>query len=278
MQIIEQIKSYHFNKSFLAICAIRYTLLISIWGILEPLNIVREGSIDLITVIIAFVVILIGDVVFSQLLSTNLSLTNLQKTTFENTNNIPLYIAKNTTKILFIDDEKPNISENLKNNGYNIQMIDKIGKFNAINKINPQIIFLDIIGVGTADYKETDGIGILEDLKKYRPDIMVIIYSSVGQVPGTRSYNILKESSDGEFNKQSVILEHETEINKRIEELYSKKRIIKTIKRTLPHIVETTFSETPIDDLISTLEVEKWPSQELKNSIMTILKLMKAFS
>jgi hypothetical protein len=103
---------------------------------------------------------------------------------------------KNTTHILFIDDEKFQVVSILKNAGWiNTTRVKNIKSVEDQTIKNAQIIFVDINGVAKELFPSDQGLGLAVALKKrYGKAKKVVIYSS--EVDGNRFHEAFRLADD----------------------------------------------------------------------------------
>lgn len=104
-------------------------------------------------------------------------------------------ISKNDVQILFVDNEKFKIIDNLKKAGYvNTKLVRDITNLDCPDVTNSHIIFVDINGVGKTLFPSDEGLGLAEALKKRYSNKFIVIYSA--QVHGDRFHKALKTVDD----------------------------------------------------------------------------------
>jgi DNA-binding NarL/FixJ family response regulator len=111
----------------------------------------------------------------------------------ENDNHIKgkAHCTKESIQVLFIDDEKFKIVENLKKAGYvNTKTIKDVANLDSPDVKNADVIFVDINGVGKFLFPQDEGLGLAEALKNKYKDKYIGIYSA--QEQGNRFHKALK--------------------------------------------------------------------------------------
>ncbi len=102
-----------------------------------------------------------------------------------------LDLTKDSLQVLFVDDEKFKIVENLKKAGWiNTKTIKDVTNLDCIDVKNAHVIFVDINGVGEVLFPTDKGLGLAEALKKKYLDKYIVIYSA--QEQGDRFHKALK--------------------------------------------------------------------------------------
>jgi len=85
-------------------------------------------------------------------------------------------LDKSSIRILFIDDNKFPIIENLKNAGYTVQWIKDIKHIEEVKVTDSHILFVDYKGVGKNLSQNKEGVGICKMLKdKYKKSKYVVL-------------------------------------------------------------------------------------------------------
>lgn len=90
--------------------------------------------------------------------------------------------VKATIHILFIDDEKFDNVNVLKNAGWlNTKSIKDIKRIDSPEIQESDVIFVDINGVGTTLFPKEQGLGVATQIKKVFPQKYVVVYSAQPQ-------------------------------------------------------------------------------------------------
>lgn len=120
---------------------------------------------------------------------------NISNPTVANENEQGDYLkVQAKTNILFIDDEKFDIVDSLKNAGWvNTSLVRKIKSLHDKQILAADIIFVDINGVAANLFKD-EGLGLARELKNTYPEKKIIIYS--GETNGNRFDPTLKIVDD----------------------------------------------------------------------------------
>lgn len=85
-------------------------------------------------------------------------------------------LDKSSVRILFIDDNKFPIIENLKNAGYSVQWIKDIKHIEEAKVMDSHVLFVDYKGVGKNLSQNKEGVGICKMLKdKYKKSKYVVL-------------------------------------------------------------------------------------------------------
>ena len=102
-----------------------------------------------------------------------------------------LAFYKDTTRILFIDDDKDfKVVKILKNAGWlHTSLIKDVKDLDQKEVVESDILFVDIQGVGVALGFADEGLGVAEAIKKRNPQKKVVIYSA--QAQGERLHSAL---------------------------------------------------------------------------------------
>ncbi|MCL4536333.1 MAG: hypothetical protein M1610_01900 [Nitrospirae bacterium] len=138
------------------------------------------------------------------------SLENIQITT-------DLNEIRKRARILFIDDEDVPQIKVLKKEGFAIDQWKDIKNLKNIEDGNYDIIFLDIGGVG-GGYSREGAIGVLKDIKKSNPSIVLIAFS--GQkfaIEQTKFFQL----ADDVLNKDARAVEIKNRIEDFLKEKFS---------------------------------------------------------
>lgn len=93
---------------------------------------------------------------------------------------ITLSQARKIARILIVDDDEQAFPYKLlQKEGYNVSYLSKINNLKDLEAGEYDIIVLDIHGVASSELSGTDGLGIIQYLKKYNPAQLIIAYSGV---------------------------------------------------------------------------------------------------
>jgi DNA-binding response OmpR family regulator len=91
---------------------------------------------------------------------------------------LPLSQARKIARILVVDDDEKSFPYKLpEKEGYNVRYIPQIETLKELEAGEYDIIVLDIYGVSSEELSTTDGLGIIQHLKKYNPAQLIIAYS-----------------------------------------------------------------------------------------------------
>jgi DNA-binding response OmpR family regulator len=87
-------------------------------------------------------------------------------------------LVRKRARILVIDDDEEAFPYKLlQKEGYNVHYWPRIENLRLLESGEYDLIILDIFGVAAKDVSATDGIGVLEHIKKSNPGQLVIAYS-----------------------------------------------------------------------------------------------------
>lgn len=87
---------------------------------------------------------------------------------------------KTSLNILFVDDEKFDNVDILKNAGWlNTKRVKDIKRLDAQEIIAADVIFVDINGVGTQLFPKEQGLGLAAKIKEIYPQKYVVVYSAL---------------------------------------------------------------------------------------------------
>jgi hypothetical protein len=85
-------------------------------------------------------------------------------------------LTKESVRILFIDDNKFPIIENLKNAGYQVNWLKDIKKIEDPKVVDAHVLFVDYKGVGKNLSQNKEGIGVCKMLKdKYKESKYIVL-------------------------------------------------------------------------------------------------------
>lgn len=111
---------------------------------------------------------------------------------------------KSNVRILFIDDEKMPIVNNLKKAGFNVEEIKDVKNIDIDEVRRSHIIFVDYKGVGKNISPSYEGIGLIKALKdKYSKSKRVILYSAHNQFPKKIVLNQIFNLADDKILKNA---------------------------------------------------------------------------
>lgn len=97
---------------------------------------------------------------------------------------------KELTRILFIDDQEFDLLESIKQEGWRVNHIKDLDKFDNTLLKDAHIICVDVLGIGEKLNYKDGGLGLVKDIKKEYPNKKIILYSSVA------SHDIFDEAID----------------------------------------------------------------------------------
>lgn len=86
---------------------------------------------------------------------------------------------KARTRILFIDDSRPDVIESLSNEGWRIKHIYDLDRLDNTELIDSHIVCIDIKGVGVQLGFKHEGLDVVKAIKEQYPNKRIILYSSI---------------------------------------------------------------------------------------------------
>jgi CheY-like chemotaxis protein len=91
---------------------------------------------------------------------------------------LPANESRKRARILVIDDDERAFPVKLlQNEGYNVQYWPNVQSLRALEEGEFDIIILDITGISSPELSKSEGLGVLEHLKKHNPGQIVVAYS-----------------------------------------------------------------------------------------------------
>ncbi len=96
---------------------------------------------------------------------------------------------KDLSRVLIIDDRRPQLVDDLKREGWRVNYIEDLDSYHSTDLVDSHVICLDILGVGKKLRCE-NGLGLVKGIKEGYPEKKILLYSSVP------SHNIFDESID----------------------------------------------------------------------------------
>ena len=168
-------------------------------------------------------------------------------------------IRKRARILVIDDDEKAFPYKLLQKEGYNIHYWKQVEKLKDLESGEYDLIILDIAGVAKA-ISTTDGLGVLEHLKKHNPAQLIIAYSG-------QKYDLSKSSfwdlADDYLGKPSDLISCKTKIDALLKDHYTPKRYWLEVEKTLQN---ANISEKELkkfgDRIFPSLREGKKPSAE----------------
>jgi CheY-like chemotaxis protein len=185
--------------------------------------------------------------------------------------NLPADEARKRARILVIDDDKEAFPvQLLQKEGYNIHYWPKVENIRPLEEGEFDIIFLDIGGISPPELSKTDGLGILEHLKRHNPGQIVVAYSG-------RSFDLSQQRffklADDFLGKPSDLLECKEKIDQLLQAKFTAMHYWNTL---LDVLKRNDVPEKKIKDFetlfVKNAERKRQVSLE---SIMTGLKISK---
>jgi DNA-binding response OmpR family regulator len=118
-------------------------------------------------------------------------------------------LTKGAARILFIDDNKFPVVENLKKAGYAVEWIRDIKNLDNQKIVDAHIIFVDYRGVGKTLSQNKEGVGVCSMLKeKYKSSKYIVLFTGenipnelVGEIKSASDENLSKNSETTELIK-----------------------------------------------------------------------------
>jgi CheY-like chemotaxis protein len=132
---------------------------------------------------------------------------------------IPRDRLKREGRILFVDDERPDIVEDLEKQGFNVRYMEDIRQEDLHNLESNKydVLILDYFNVGN-DLGDRHGLGILAFVKRVNPRIHVLAYTS--KLLGTDDANFFR-NSDGVLKKDLGIADTMEQVEDALSEALS---------------------------------------------------------
>lgn len=136
--------------------------------------------------------------------------------------NISREKLKRSCRILFIDDEKVDLVNDLKDEGFNADQDYNGTDISKIERGYIDLIILDYKGVGQK-YGSDDGLSLLRSIKRVNPAVYVLAYTSQNLPPNKSSefYTL----SDGTLNKDGGVSDSIQRIEEALRESITPERI-----------------------------------------------------
>ncbi len=88
---------------------------------------------------------------------------------------------KKRAQILFIDDQKFDLIDRIKEDGWTVDYLPDLASFTDPKVLRSHVIFVDYKGVGKFLADKNEGLGLIRGLKCHFPKKQVILYSAHGQ-------------------------------------------------------------------------------------------------
>jgi hypothetical protein len=132
-------------------------------------------------------------------------------------------LRRRISKILFVDDEKIEIVQDIRDLGYNANLRSDISPENIgeIERGEFQIVFLDFEGVGKK-YGDQQGLGLLRHIKNVAPSVFIVSYTSKSIRPEFADFYRLADTTLG---KDRGIGEAQSVIDAALEKIYSPEKL-----------------------------------------------------
>jgi hypothetical protein len=119
--------------------------------------------------------------------------------------------VRKQARILVVDDHVFPAERTFTRDGYHVERWAVIKNLSQLTDGHYQLILLDVQGVGLAESPRTQGLGILEHIKKTNPAQAVILYSSDTYNVSSSKYIIL---ADAFLDKSSSYVEYKDEVDR----------------------------------------------------------------
>lgn len=97
--------------------------------------------------------------------------------------------VKDLTRILVIDDRKPQLVDDLQREGWRVKYLPDLESYHATDLVDSHIVCLDILGVGS-NLRCVSGLDLVQGIKCEYPEKKILLYSSV------QAHNIFDTSID----------------------------------------------------------------------------------
>jgi len=102
---------------------------------------------------------------------------------------LPLATARRIAKIIVIDDDEQAFPyQLLQKEGFNVTYLQQIENLKDLESGEYDIIVLDIYGIAPKNVSATEGLGIIQHLKKYNPSQIIVAYSGVKYDPNQADF------------------------------------------------------------------------------------------
>ena len=127
---------------------------------------------------------------------------------------------KSNVRILFVDDERMPIVNNLKQAGFSVEEIKDIKNIDIDEVCRSRIIFVDYKGVGKNISPQYEGIGLIKALKdKYGKSKRIVLYSAHNQFPKKIVLNPMFDLADDKILKNADFTEFLEVINSQMKKI-----------------------------------------------------------
>ena len=161
---------------------------------------------------------------------------------------------KQKTKILFVDDSKFNIVDNLKDkDGWrNIQRLADVESISQPEVSDAHIIFVDVQGVGKKLGFTDEGLGLIVALKDTYPEKKVVMYSSEskGQVS---AFHKASDLVDGRLKKKPSRYEFDATIERLARETFCFNNCVSYLRKILLRDFNIDMTDAEIRKIIEDL-------------------------
>lgn len=192
---------------------------------------------------------------------------------------------KKRLRIVVIDDEDSFPVKLFQEAGYSIDKWDSVENYSKLESGFYDIIVLDITGIAK-HISENDGLGVLEDLKRYNPTQIIIAFSQ-------HSFDLSKakfwQMADDHIAKPSDFLKIKRVINNLIETKFTSHRYLNSIEELIEHsnlslneknntkkYLSNTFNSNKKIDKDKLIEISK-RNMDLVSKILTLSNAVSKF-
>lgn len=168
-----------------------------------------------------------------------------------NVPNRSLHEIKSFCQILFIDDNKFDVVNILKDAGWvNTKQVFDVDSLDSIEMSNSHIFFVDIQGVGVKLKFKSEGLGLIKALKKKYPTKPVIIYSA--EKHGDRFHESLS-LADARLFKNADPFEFQSLVEKYAKASFSLRECVSRLKKAYEVESGNIISEEKIEKHLKSL-------------------------
>lgn len=161
---------------------------------------------------------------------------------------------KQKTKILFVDDQKFNIVDSLKDkDGWrNIRRVADVDSISQAEVDEAHIIFVDVQGVGKKLGFVDEGLGLIVALKETYPDKKIVMYSSEskGQV---NAFHKASDMVDGRLKKKPSRYEFGATIERLAKEAFCLNNCVLYLRKILLRDFNVDMTDTEIKKVVEDL-------------------------
>lgn len=153
---------------------------------------------------------------------------------------------KQVTKIVFIDDNKFEVTQILQNAGWiNTERVEDVKSLDAAKISEAHIVFVDIRGVGKELKFKDEGLGLIKALRKKYPYKKLVVYSA--ERTGDRFHKGLSVA-DERLPKNAEPFQFQTIVDDFSREAFSLNECVRRLQRVLRSEFDIHLSESEIRD------------------------------